>query len=507
VIADLDTRCGAGYASDDEVLPQRPDGDGAGELERDRGVSCAGDGFARSRERFESTLAWLEGQDAAAMAHGELEARLEVDARELYRLLLQDHLDVRAEREMRIEQVRGADGVRRGCVEAGHRRPLGTVFGEVGVSRIAYRARGQGQGNLCPADALLNLPVETHSHGLRRHAAIEASRGSFDDAAVAIKRTIGQQLGKRMAEVGAVYDITPTARTAADILPADDAQRAAATPPPAAKNKWLTASVVADATTVVGEIFDEAERRDPKHARDWVALVDGNNHQIDRITTEAKTREVNVTIVVDLVHVLEYLWKAAWSFHREGDPAAELWVARHAQQILAGHATRVAGQIRRQATNAALDPPARTGADTCATYLTNTWTTPRPCSVAGRSRPASSRAPAATSSKTAWTSPAPAGAYTAPRRSSNSARSAATATSTSTGPTTSPKNATASTTHATPTTPSRAQHEPHSTGAAPYSFGCRAYAAQLGPGGLTKPCSASSRSAPTAAPPSTASAI
>jgi hypothetical protein len=446
VIADLDTRCGAGYASDDEVLPQRPDGDGAGELERDRGVSCAGDGFARSRERFESTLAWLEGQDAAAMAHGELEARLEVDARELYRLLLQDHLDVRAEREMRIEQVRGADGVRRGCVEAGHRRPLGTVFGEVGVSRIAYRARGQGQGNLCPADALLNLPVETHSHGLRRHAAIEASRGSFDDAAVAIKRTIGQQLGKRqleglaqraagdfdgfyaarqrtgepgdalviscdgkgvvmradalraatrrqaqgtktklktrlskgekrnrkrMAEVGAVYDITPTARTAADILPADDAQRAAATPPPAAKNKWLTASVVADAATVVAEIFDEAERRDPNHARDWVALVDGNNHQIDRITTEAKTREVNVTIVVDLVHVLEYLWKAAWSFHREGDPAAELWVRRHAQQILAGHATRVAGQIRRQATNAALDPPARTGADTCATYLTN----------------------------------------------------------------------------------------------------------------------------------------
>jgi hypothetical protein len=69
--------------------------------------------------------------------------------------------------------------------------------------------------------------------------------------------------------------------------------------------------------------------------------------------------------------VLEYLWKAVWSFHREGDPAAEVWVRRHAQQILAGHATRVAGQIRRQATNVGLDPPARAGADTCATYLTN----------------------------------------------------------------------------------------------------------------------------------------
>ncbi len=44
---------------------------------------------------------------------------------------------------------------------------------------------------------------------------------------------------------------------------------------------------------------------------------------------------------------------------------------RHAQQILAGNATKVAGQIRRQATNAGLDASARAGADTCAAYLTN----------------------------------------------------------------------------------------------------------------------------------------
>jgi hypothetical protein len=176
---------------------------------------------------------------------------------------------------------------------------------------------------------------------------------------------------KRMAEVGAVYDITPAPRTAPDILPADDAQRDAATHAPAAKNKWLTASVTHDAATVVGQLFNEADRRDPAHNRDWVALVDGNNHQIDRINTEARARQVNVTIVVDFIHVLEYLWKAAWSFHREGDPAAEPWVRRHAQQILNGHATKVAGQIRRAATNAALDPPARAGADTCAAYLTS----------------------------------------------------------------------------------------------------------------------------------------
>ena len=47
---------------------------------------------------------------------------------------------------------------------------------------------------------MLNLPVERHSHGLRRLAAIEASRGSYDDTVEAIGRTSGQRLGKRQVE-------------------------------------------------------------------------------------------------------------------------------------------------------------------------------------------------------------------------------------------------------------------------------------------------------------------
>ena len=78
-----------------------------------------------------------------------------------------------------------------------------------------------------------------------------------------------------------------------------------------------------------------------------------------------------MAIVIDFVHVLEYLWKAAWSFHPEGDPAAETWVRRHAQTVLSGGATRVAGTLRRAATTAGLEPGRRANADTCATYLTN----------------------------------------------------------------------------------------------------------------------------------------
>jgi hypothetical protein len=56
---------------------------------------------------------------------------------------------------------------------------------------------------------VLNLPVERHSHGLRRLAAIEASRGSYDDTVEAIGPTSGQRLGKRQVE-------GLTARAAAD---------------------------------------------------------------------------------------------------------------------------------------------------------------------------------------------------------------------------------------------------------------------------------------------------
>ena len=31
--------------------------------------------------------------------------------------------------------------------------------------------------------------------------------------------------------------------------------------------------------------------------------------------------------MIDLIHVLEYIWKAAWCLHPAGDAAAEDWVA------------------------------------------------------------------------------------------------------------------------------------------------------------------------------------
>ena len=78
-----------------------------------------------------------------------------------------------------------------------------------------------------------------------------------------------------------------------------------------------------------------------------------------------------MTILIDLVHVLEYLWGAAWCFFPEADPDAETWVRERALAILHGHARQVAAGIRRRATNARLAKAKRRKADRCATYLVN----------------------------------------------------------------------------------------------------------------------------------------
>jgi hypothetical protein len=218
---------------------------------------------------------------------------------------------------------------------------------------------------------VLVLSVDGKGIVMRPDALRDATRRAGQASATKLGSRLskGEKRGrKRMAELGAVYDLTAVARGPADIFPSGDHQPIDG---PVAKNKWLTASVVDDAAEVIAAVFDEAERRDPRHQRTWVALVDGNSHQIDRIHAEASNRNVTITVVIDLIHVLEYLWSAAWSLFAEADPAAETWVRDRALAVLAGGARDVAAGIRRRSTNQGIPASQRRNADACADYLTN----------------------------------------------------------------------------------------------------------------------------------------
>ncbi len=139
---------------------------------------------------------------------------------------------------------------------------------------------------------------------------------------------------KRMAQVATVYSIAPWPRTSADVLHGLRDDRDKARPRPTNKRVW--ASVQHSAQGVIEDAFSEAARRDPAHRRRWVVLVDGQRDQIKRVEHAARKVGAKITIVLDLVHALEYLWRAAYAFHKDGTPAAEAWVEHQLVKLLAG---------------------------------------------------------------------------------------------------------------------------------------------------------------------------
>jgi hypothetical protein len=176
---------------------------------------------------------------------------------------------------------------------------------------------------------------------------------------------------KRMACLVTVYDAEPAERRPHDVIAPPGGRHGSRKPRPGPKAlaKWLAGSVRSDPAEVIAAAFDEAEARDPGHRRTWVVLVDGAEHQLDLIRAEAARRNAGIHVVIDLIHVLEYIWKAAWSLHDAGDPAAEDWVAARALAVLAGDSARVAGEITAQAGSAGLPASRRAGADACVRYL------------------------------------------------------------------------------------------------------------------------------------------
>lgn len=168
-----------------------------------------------------------------------------------------------------------------------------------------------------------------------------------------------------MATVASVYSVPPFVRKPEDIIgeERDPPQR------PAISDKRVWASVLQEAKTVIGSAFEEAARRDPLHQREWVVLVDGEEHQLEMVKMAAAREGVEVTIVLDFLHVLEYIWKAAFCFFTSGSQESEAWVMERALRLLQGKASDVAAGIRRSATLKQLSQNEREKADQCADYL------------------------------------------------------------------------------------------------------------------------------------------
>ena len=180
----------------------------------------------------------------------------------------------------------------------------------------------------------------------------------------------GEKKGfKRMATVAAVYTIEEWPRRPEQIVGELEAKLREVKPRPRPQDKRVWASLVQPPEEIIAQAFEEAVRRDPEKTQQWVALSDGNQLQLGLLLVAAEHYQVKLTIILDLIHVLEYLWRAARVFYKEGDKRAELWVSERLLAILGGRSSQVAAGIRRSASLLKLGRQARLPIDKCADYL------------------------------------------------------------------------------------------------------------------------------------------
>jgi hypothetical protein len=371
---------------------------------------------------FALLQSWLASSSALQLPLHAVEAQQSDKGREVLRLLLQSHLQQRGDGDVGSALLVQAGHEQ---LLYAHRRlgtrSLTTVFGAVEVTRVGY-AR-PGAPSIFPLDQALCLPARSFSYELQRRlvkaavqnpflASVETiaeltgvlvskrsleeilpdaaqdfdafyqqrppdtATGSILVAAVdgkgipvvkpvspqpALRLTKGQKANKkRMATVATVFTRPTWVRTPQQVLeclfPTERQTRRDKAAVPRPENKRVWASLVKGKSAVIDEVAAEMDRRDPAGLLTRIALTDGERAL--QIRVKSKLR---VTLILDLMHVMEKLWKAAYVFHAEGSLAADLWVLERALRILSGEVGQVVKGLRQSVTKRRLkDSPKKT---------------------------------------------------------------------------------------------------------------------------------------------------
>lgn len=178
---------------------------------------------------------------------------------------------------------------------------------------------------------------------------------------------------KKMATVATVFTIQPRPRTPESVIeslfrkgprrPQKDRPKR-----PKPENKRVWASLEGSKDDVIREAGAEVGRRDPLAEKTRVCVTDGEKALLTRTGKILS----GFTFVLDLFHVLEKLWAACYSFHKEGSEEAEAWVKHRGLRILQGDVSLVARGMRQSATKAGLKGKKRKVVDiACNYYLRN----------------------------------------------------------------------------------------------------------------------------------------
>jgi hypothetical protein len=384
-------------------------------------------------DAFRDLERWLSGQSAASAGLSELERESERRGREILRLALQAHIDARGDGDVgQAIVLQGDDGPVRLACKRVHSRPLVTLFGEVRVTRVGYGAPGGEAIHPLDADLRLpariwsyecqrrliravicgpfdeavaliaeiigtTIPKRSAEHlvqdaavdvetfyAARAQDAIAPADGEIlvgaidckgipmvkpDGAERVVRRTKGEKANKKkMATVAAVHSQPPIIRTPSEVIDSLFATNEASIerpkrPRPSRKRVW--ASLTAGKDAFINDVKAEMTRRDPQHQRTWVIVTDGERALQRRVIKSFE----NVTLVLDLLHVLEKLWKVAHALHPEGSPEAEAFTKARTERILCGMTSQVVKGLRQIVTKRRLTGAKATTIHSVCDYL------------------------------------------------------------------------------------------------------------------------------------------
>jgi len=178
---------------------------------------------------------------------------------------------------------------------------------------------------------------------------------------------------KREAMAAAVYNIKTQVRSVDDIIEELDRDKTGKEENKVcSEEKRVWASIKKEKDEVFEEILEEGLKRNPTEKKvvflsDGAKSVQKRAEEILRPGFEGKS----FVIILDLIHVIEYLWKAAYVFYEEGSSEAELWVKQYLRMILEGNAKKAAAEMKRLAIEKNLSKSKQMIVDKAAGYILN----------------------------------------------------------------------------------------------------------------------------------------
>jgi hypothetical protein len=177
---------------------------------------------------------------------------------------------------------------------------------------------------------------------------------------------------KKMATVASVHTTQPHRRTPKQVVAAlmdPGAPGAARKRKPTPEYRRLWASVKKSKSEVIQEVAAEMERRDPTQSKLAVCVMDGERALHTSAVKYLKEKFSRLILVLDIIHVLSYLWKASHVFNEEGSEEARLWVRERLLAILRGHVSQVVAGMRQSATKRGLSEEEREPVDIACNYF------------------------------------------------------------------------------------------------------------------------------------------